>query len=137
MGSNSNPKEYLGVDVGSARVGVARGSSAARIAEPLTTLAAIDSIDKLKEIAEEYHADGIVVGLPRNLSGKETEQTKLVREWVGSAQAEIAVPFYWQDEALTSKLAEIRDKKNDVDSGAAAIILQDFLNAPASDRVRC
>lgn len=127
-------EEYLGVDVGAARVGVARGSIAARIAEPLMTLPAPKAIEELAKLAKDHQSAGIVVGLPRSLAGKETEQTGLVRDWVAKARQVIALPFYWQDEALTSRLSE--GSKHDIDSAAAAIILQDFLDIDHDDRVK-
>lgn len=125
-------EEYIGVDYGSARVGLARGSSLARLAEPLKTVASEDAVKEIAELAKQNQASGIVVGLPRNLSGQETDQTKMVREWVISAKVQIKLPFYWQDEALTSAAA---GKADDVDATAAALILQDFLDCREGDRV--
>lgn len=129
-------EEFLGVDVGSVRVGVARGNSAARLAEPLKTIPAATSIDELEKLAAQNSTAAIVVGLPRNLSGDETAQTKVVRQWVKSAQLRINLPFYWQDEALSSHQAETSGSKTaGTDAAAAAIILQDFLDSPENDRV--
>jgi putative Holliday junction resolvase len=71
----------LGVDVGSAKIGVARGSAMARIAQPLKTLSANSAIDELAALASQSGAEGIVVGLPRSLDGNETAQTSYVRNW--------------------------------------------------------
>lgn len=129
-------EEYLGIDVGAAKVGVARGSGAARLAEPLTTLAADVAVNQLKQLAGQGSVKAIVVGLPRGLSGDDTPQTKIVRQWVKAAQADIKLPFYWQDEALTSRQAESAAPHTaGSDAVAAAIILQDFLDSPESDRV--
>jgi putative holliday junction resolvase len=136
---HNNPEEFLAVDVGSARVGVARGSSAARIAQPLTTIAADQAVERLKALVAENQVSGIVVGLPRSLEGKDTAQTESVRDWTDQAKAQIKLPFYWQDEALTTKLAEsqVSSKNNQADAIAASIILQDFLDTTPEDRVRC
>jgi putative holliday junction resolvase len=132
----SHNQEFLGVDVGSARVGIARGSSAARIAQPLKTVPASQAVAEIKELAEQHNVKGIVVGLPRGLDGSETAQTKDVRDWAAEARQTIGLPFYWQDEALTSYAAS-RHKASPagLDSAAAAIILQDFLDTSESDRV--
>ncbi|HEX4775032.1 MAG TPA: Holliday junction resolvase RuvX, partial [Candidatus Saccharimonadales bacterium] len=82
------PEEFLGVDVGSARVGVARGSSSARLAEPLKTVDAKMAVPELKTLAAGHQAAGIVVGLPRNLDGQDTAQTQFVRDWVGEAKVQ-------------------------------------------------
>lgn len=129
----------MGIDLGAARVGVARGSSIARLAEPLTTLPANQAMTKLAELARQHQADGIVAGLPRNLNGEDTAQTKVVRDWIAAAKACISLPFYWQDEALTSKKATgyrlSTKSSHDEHALAAAIILQDFLNTSETDRV--
>jgi putative Holliday junction resolvase len=126
----------LGVDVGSKRVGIARGSSAARIAQPLKVLPAEAAIEAIRVLAAK--ADGIVVGLPRGLDGQETSQTEQVRHWVGRAKLAIDKPFYWQDEALTSVAAKNKGAlTGEVDAHAASVILQDFLDTSASLRVRC
>lgn len=130
MRHNQN-EEFLGVDVGHKRIGIARGSSAARLAEPIKTVAADRAVTEIKEIATRNSAAGIVVGLPRNLQSEDTPQTDIVRKWVKQATTQIDLPFYWQDEALTSVASDGNDAR------AAAMILQDFLDSPASQRVRC
>jgi putative Holliday junction resolvase len=132
------PKEYIGVDVGSARVGLARGSSFARLAQPLKTVAADAAAAELKSQTERLPAAGIVVGLPRSLEGNDTPQTEYVRQWITQAKKIINLPFYLQDEALTSKAAEQNRKQaGPADAEAAALILQDFLDTPEDERVRC
>jgi putative Holliday junction resolvase len=131
-----NNQEFLGVDYGSARMGLARGSLAARLAEPLKTVPATRAVDEIKYLIAETNAEGIVVGLPRNLSGNETKQTESVRRWVETAKKQLQLPFYWQDEALTSVAAAAGDAV-DIDAASAAAILQDFLDTPQDQRVRC
>jgi putative Holliday junction resolvase len=133
-------KDYIGLDVGKARTGFARGSELAKLAEALKTVPTDQAIETLKELVKPGVA-GVVVGLPRNLRGEDTGQTAWVRQWVDKAKQEIQTVFYWQDEALTSKLAEAetinKGKIKDTDSLAARIILQDFLDSPDSMRVIC
>lgn len=126
-------EEYLAIDFGGARVGVARGNTAARLAEPLVTLPAASAMAEIKELAAKKQAHGVVVGLPRNLDGQETKQTKAVRDWAVRLKQELSLPVYFQDEAVTSQLAGPTATGND--AAAAAIILQDFLDANESDRV--
>jgi putative Holliday junction resolvase len=129
-------EEFLGVDVGGARVGIARGNSVARLAEPLKTVAAERAIDELMRLSSEHSVIAVVVGRPLNLEGSETAQTDTIKHWVEAARAEIVLPFYWQDESLTSRKAETTaPHPAGSDAVAAAIFLQDFLDAPESDRV--
>jgi putative Holliday junction resolvase len=134
-------KQLLGLDVGLKRTGIARASHQARLAQPLVTVPTTAVIKILKDLIEEYNAGIIVVGLPRNLNGNDTKQTTWVRDWVKHAKSKIELPFYWQDEVLTSRIAEARKlsskRLHDVDSLAAAIILQDFLETKESERMIC
>lgn len=131
-------KEILALDVGLKRTGIARASNVARLAEPLKTVATEEAIETVVGYLKEHEVEAIAVGLPRNLKGDDTEQTTWVRGWVDGAKQRIATPLYWQDEALTSvKAADLKSKKNDIDSVAAAVILQDFLDTPEAERVVC
>jgi putative Holliday junction resolvase len=133
--------QLIGLDVGQKRIGVARASSVAKLAEPLTAIKTFEGLDKLQQIVKQESAGTIVVGLPRSLQGDDTAQTTWVRGWVDGAKKRIKLPFYWQDEALTSHIAEAERQAHksphDVDALAAAIILQDFLDAPETQRSLC
>lgn len=134
-------KELIGLDVGMARTGVARASMVARLAEPLTSVETDKLMAYLAELAAKQPVDAVVVGLPRNLQGDDTKQTEWVRQWVDRAKEQLKATFYWQDEALTSKVAESRElrakTKVDEHAVAAAIILQDFLDTPEANRTVC
>lgn len=126
----------LALDVGEARIGVAVADSAVRIAVPLTTLDVDgNELQKIADLAAKEGAATIVVGYPRNQSGEATKQTAYVEAFVDKLKATVPDVVY-QDESLTSVMAEQRLKdggraytKADIDSEAAAIILQDYLEA--------
>ena len=125
----------LALDVGRSRVGVAIAGVVARLPRPLTTLKADDMIfDQVAELVETEDVSEVVVGLPRNLSGKDTDQTKQSRDFAAGLERKLSVPVRLQDEALTTKKAEaeIRDYKRvrpeiTPDSLAAVYILEDYL----------
>ncbi|MBI2591958.1 Holliday junction resolvase RuvX [Candidatus Saccharibacteria bacterium] len=136
--------EVLALDIGAVWVGMARANSQARLAEPLQTVKTNEAIAAVQKLVEKQPVEAIVVGLPRNLSGEDTDQTRWVRDWVAKAKTQINRPFYWQDESLTSLEAKLKvqsSKFKDQGIGehglAAAIILQDFLDAPVAKRVVC
>jgi putative holliday junction resolvase len=137
--NNKEHKQYLALDVGLKRTGIARGSEAARLAEPLMTVPTTEVLKTMQGLIEEYNVSAVVVGLPRNLHGNNTQQTNWVRDWVDQVKKKINLPFYWQDEVLSSKIAAAKKlsykKVHDVDSLAAAIILQDFLDTPEAGRI--
>lgn len=121
------------LDIGERKIGLARANVIARIPEPLVTLPNDNEFPgKLKELIGEHDVSEIVVGLPRNMSGEETAQTKYTREFVRGLKLPQTVHF--QDETLTSiqaaKILESKkDKygKEDIDALAATLILEDYL----------
>lgn len=125
----------LGLDIGTVRTGVARGNTLVRLASPLTTLPMNDEfISGLKQIVSDQQALALVLGLPRNLQGDDTQQTQFVREFAERIRTAISLPLYFVDEALTSEKAEgelaARKKpfsKSDIDALAACYILEDAL----------
>jgi putative Holliday junction resolvase len=123
-------EEIIGLDIGAVRTGIARASTAARLAEPVRSVETEDLSDELRKLGDQG-VQRIVVGLPRNLSGDDTNQTDWIRQLVESLKTELPkLAFYLQDEALTTVAAEAKGKKvTDVDAEAAAIILQDFLDS--------
>ena len=128
-------KNLLALDVGSKRIGVASASLVTKLPQPLTTIDnTADSIESLKAIIAQQPVAAIVIGLPRNLRGEDTEQTRLVKQYGKEVASATGLPIYWQDEALTSKQAEeelrsrnVRYNKGQVDALAATYILNDFL----------
>ena len=124
------------LDVGEKRIGVAVGNNAVRIAVPFETIE-VDGheIETILELVSKEDADIVVVGYPRNQSGEATAQTKYIEDFV-SKLSDIAEKIVFQDESLTSVIAEQRlisyrrpYSKGDIDAQAAAIILQDYLEA--------
>lgn len=127
-------KTYLALDIGEKRIGVAVGDDIVRIAVPLETIDVNGSqLDRLARIVVDHEPDLVVIGYPRNQSGEPTAQTDFVEE-VAKQLADIMPKIVFQDESLTSVLAEQRLKsykkpytKADIDAQAAALILQDYL----------
>lgn len=128
-------KVYLGVDVGAQRTGLAHADSIGRIAQPLQTVSIDGSeAETIAKVASEIGVTDMVVGRPRNQSGDKTDQTKFAEDFAKRVLEPIGLPLHWQDESVTSILAEERlaarkkpYTKADIDAEAAAIILQDFL----------
>lgn len=126
----------VGLDVGEKRIGVSVADAGIRIAVPLITVEVDGSeIQKIAEIVLKEQAGTIVVGYPRNQQGEPTAQTKYVESFAERLQ-DIDAKVMFQDESLTSVLAEeqlISHKrpytKGDIDAQAAAIILQDYVEA--------
>ncbi len=126
---------YLSLDVGTARIGVAIARGGVRLAHPLTTIpAGDDSYHAIGQIVIQEQIDTIIVGYPRNQAGEATQQTAYSEHFARELEAHVSVPIHFQDESLTSRAAEASLKahgrayvKADIDALAAALILQDYL----------
>ena len=131
----TSSQSIVALDVGAKRIGVASANAVARIAHPLTTLDHGEHImSDIQRLVANEQAAMVVVGLPRGLSGQETDQTRTIQSFGARLEEHLSVPLHWQDEAVTSAQAEAelekRGKpytKGDIDAQAAAIILQDYL----------
>lgn len=128
--------KLIALDVGTKRIGVAKADSKVRIAIPYSAIEVDGTeFDKIASLARAWDINSFVLGLPRNSHGEETEQSRYVRQFAKELkQAVPGAKICFQDESLTSVEAEKRlknrkkgYKKGDIDSEAATIILQDFL----------
>jgi putative Holliday junction resolvase len=116
-----------------------------RRSTPAQEAAAID------RIAMELEADELVVGLPLHASGAAGTQAEITRDWVAALEPLVGLTITLRDERLSSHLAEERlgpmkrgrsggppsktqrdAYRGRVDREAAAIILQDELDARAA-----
>lgn len=131
---------YLALDVGNKRVGMAVGSSEARIATPLAVIErtnAAQDAARILEFVREYEVGHIVVGLPRNANGTVSQQETLTRKYVDGIKSALAVPLTFYDERFSTSAALERQRarglnekrgRATLDASAAAVILQDFLD---------
>ena len=124
------------LDVGTKRIGVAVADTSVRIAVAFATVEVDgNEIEAIARIVANEQAKTIVIGYPRNQAGESTAQTSYV-ELFAERLSPLNVELIFQDESLTSVLAEDQlaahkkpYSKGDIDAQAAAIILQDYLEA--------
>lgn len=138
----------LGIDYGARRVGLALSDATGTLASPWRLLerppSEAETLRVLAEIVDALRRDddglsAVVVGWPRRLDGSPTHQTALVEAFGRGLEARTGLRVVLQDERLSSheadeRLAERgdrdwRDRKRKLDTAAAAIILQDYLDA--------
>ena len=133
------PGVRLSIDLGTRRIGVARSDAAGTLAFPVETVyrEGGQELFRIVELAAEYDAREIIIGLPRLLSGKEGKNAADVRSW--GAELEQLLPtcnIRLVDERLTSVSAHRqlrsdglggRQHKNVVDQQAAVLILEQAL----------
>ncbi len=129
----------LGIDFGSKRVGLALSDRLNLIASPYKTLNYISEkelIAQLKSIVYENNIEIFVLGLPINMKGEDTIQTKKVRNFKKLLSG-LGLPVIYEDERLSSISAKnslvlqnikTGHNKGAIDRTAAAIILQQYLD---------
>ena len=119
---------YLALDVGDRRIGLAVGDEAHGLVRPLRTLvrrSVAKDLDALRAIAREEDVGALVIGLPLTLGGDEAFQARRVRRFAESVGS-LGLPVELYDERHTSTEAALRGA-TDLDSGAATVLLEDFL----------
>lgn len=131
----NDTRVFLALDIGGQRIGVATADSIARLAQTQPTIM-VDGheAEAIRQLATDLGVTDIVVGRPRNQAGDPTSQTETVQQEVARLVTPLHLQVHWQDESLTSVIAEERlaarkkpYTKADIDAEAAAIILQDYL----------
>lgn len=133
----------MGLDVGEKRIGVAIsdpfGWTAARMF--VLEVDGQDAVRRLGELIREEDIEKVVIGLPRNMNGTDSEQTRKVREFAKALESMISIPMEMWDERLSTvaatkslleaDLTRARRKKV-VDGVAASLILQSYLDSRRS-----
>ena len=130
----------LGLDVGEKRIGVAVCDETQTLARPLLTLKRAskkEDFARLAALCREHAIEKVIVGLPKTLRGEEGPQAQRVRRYAIELQAALNLPIDFWDERYSSvdayeRLSASSRKaraKGDIDAAAAAIILQEYLNA--------
>lgn len=134
-----NVDRVVGLDIGDKRIGVSIGDTEVKIASPLAPLANDETVFRqIDNLLIQNDAKIVVIGLPRNAEGQETAQSVVVRNFATELSAKTDAKIVFQDESLTSVLAErrLRERKNfsesmlrdgTLDSEAAQLILADYL----------
>ncbi|MFQ6751960.1 MAG: Holliday junction resolvase RuvX [Clostridia bacterium] len=130
----------MGFDFGLARIGIALSDDTKFLASPFETYRRkgedID-LNYLSNLIHEKKVDEIVCGLPMNMQGEEQEIAKSTREFMDKLTAVVDIDIHFVDERLSSIMAEdmLRETERDwkkrkekLDSVAASIILQDYLD---------
>jgi putative Holliday junction resolvase len=129
----------LALDIGTKRIGVAVCDELQIAIRPLQVIERRSWKELLKKIfalIEEFDAVALVLGLPYNFDGSESEMSKEVRRLARNFSLSLPIPVFLEDERLTSKSAQqsLHDRgfneqeiRQRIDSEAATIILSDFL----------
>ncbi len=127
----------LAVDHGQARIGLAISDAGGRVARPLQALAHVAraaDAERVAQLAAEHAAGCIVIGLPKDGEGNIGPAARRVQRFGAALSEQTSIPVtYWDESNTTRRAAELTGSKRTarpaLDAIAAAIILQDYLDA--------
>ena len=142
-------RTFLAFDYGTKRIGVAVGQELTGSASPLSTVRASDGKpdwDAITKLIEQWQPDEVVVGLPLNMDGSESELSRRAQRFGNQLHGRYNLRAHFMDERLSSLQAEEElrerpqsDSRNksrskskkvqaaDIDKVAAKIILESWL----------
>ncbi len=144
---------FLGLDVGDRRVGVAFGDAEVRIATPVDVVTRVSDDEDARAIGKsvrEYDIAQLIVGLPRNMDGTTGAQAASVVTYAEKIARAVDLPVIFWDERLTTmeamrrihpadastqkspSLRRSKKSRRTLDAIAAAVILQDYMDAQES-----
>ena len=129
----------LAIDYGERRTGIAVSDKMGMTAQGLDTIEVKDESeipDIVVQNAKDTGAETIVIGLPLNMDGTESEKSRKVREFGAVLAEKTSLPVVFWDERMTSMQAkrvmqELNKKtyknKQLIDKISATLILQEYL----------
>ena len=138
--------KYLGLDLGSRTLGVAVSDKTGLIASSYEVIRHEEEYDRLleevKNLVSELNIEAVVLGFPKNMNNTIGPKGELSLEFKEKLEKILSIPVYLQDERLSTKSAldtlikgdvSRKNRKKVVDSVAAQIILQTFLDGRKLD----
>jgi len=134
----------LGVDVGLARVGVARSDTDGLMAVPVATLPRDGALDELARLVAEYSVLEVLVGLPRSLAGRDTASTDDAHDFATALSERVPCDVRMIDERLSTVQAtaglrqagkSAKKQRGVIDQVAAVILLQHALDVERNQGV--
>lgn len=145
-----NTKLYnrvLGIDYGSVRIGVSVSDPLGLIAQPIEAFRNDTSLfANLRQVSTKKNVTLIVVGMPLNLKGQKAQKAEEVQEFIGRLKEELGIEILTWDERFTTTIAnqtmlamgtkkkERQRKDGRIDSMAAAVMLQGYLDSTKHSR---
>lgn len=121
--------KILGIDFGTKRIGLAISDETAQLARELAIWSPEEFWKEIVKLVETENVQVVVVGLPLNMSGGDTQKTEQARKFAKQLQDKLNITVELVDERLSSQMAEqIAGTSNNIDSLAAQIFLQTYLD---------
>jgi len=145
-----NTKSYqriLGIDYGSVRIGLSLSDPLGLIAQPIEAFRNDASLfTNLGQVSARENVTLIVVGMPFNLKGQKAKKAEEVQKFIERLREELGIETLTWDERFTTTIAnqtmlamgtkkkERQKKDGRIDSMAAAVMLQGYLDSTKHSR---
>ena len=130
-------KICLGFDFGTKRIGIAVGDSISKTAVAIKNIKTINNTPnwvELSSVIRKWSPDCVIVGLPLNIDGSEQVLSCLAKKFAQTLHNKFHLPVFLFDERLTTVeskrvLYKFNKKKSSIDSYAAKLITEDWMNS--------
>ncbi|MBR2246972.1 MAG: Holliday junction resolvase RuvX [Bacilli bacterium] len=132
---------YLGLDLGSRTLGISISDKTGLIASSYKTINHNEEYNRLVNdvvnIVNDENIDAIVLGFPKNMNNTIGPKGELSKSFKEKLESKLSIPIFLEDERLSTKSAtdilisgnvSRKNRKKVVDSVAATIILQSYLD---------
>lgn len=121
---------YLGIDFGSKKTGLALSDEDGKMAFPLCVLKTTKNLaQEVSNIIEEKNINAVVLGDSQDFKGKNNPIMKLAHIFRKKLEESVNIAVYLEPEIFSTKeAARIQGYTSSLDSSAASIILQSFLD---------
>lgn len=141
--SPASLQRIIGIDFGTKRIGLAKSDPLGMFAQPVGTFDMTGLLETLAKVREEEGIELIVVGYPLSDRGEQNRMTSVVDRFIEELRAALPeVPVETADEHRSSRSAmkilagsgasrKKRQEKGRLDTAAACVILQEWLDSHA------
>ncbi len=134
----------LAIDYGDKHFGIAYSDFNGKIASPLDVISITKNrdintvIEEILEICTEYRIKTILIGMPQKFKESHTKTEQKIQKFIEQIKGRTDIPIITHDESfstisaqnmLTSSGQSIKKTRGKIDSIAATVFLQEFLNS--------
>jgi len=124
------------LDYGLKRIGVATTDESGMFASPFTTIKNENTVRKIQDIVEEQGIERLVIGIPADSMGRDTQQSRRIRRFFDKLRKALEIEVVLYDENYSTRDAydelkkigySMKKSKKVVDKMAATLILKEYI----------
>lgn len=134
-------KRIMGIDYGTARIGVALSDELQMLAHPTETIVLArthDPVARIAALVSEKNVELVVVGVPRHMNGSVGAAAEEANAFADELKAKVECKVRTWDERLSTVAAQralreagksVRESRGYIDQVAAQMLLQSYLDS--------